>query len=58
MVARQLSGLWSLLYIFIIVPPFLRNWVYDIIAKNRYKWFDKKEACWIPSPSLKAKFID
>ncbi|SFU72398.1 Predicted thiol-disulfide oxidoreductase YuxK, DCC family [Pustulibacterium marinum] len=34
------------------------NWVYDFIAKNRYKWYGKKEACMIPTPELKAKFLD
>ncbi len=40
-----------------IVPKFLRNWVYDYIAKNRYKWYGKKESCMIPTPELKAKFL-
>ncbi|MDB5249551.1 MAG: hypothetical protein JWQ40_3945 [Segetibacter sp.] len=57
-VAKQLSGPWSLLYVFIIIPPFLRNPVYDFIARNRYKWFGKNEACWIPSASLKIKFFN
>lgn len=57
-VAKQLKFPISLLYIFIIVPPFIRNGVYNFIAKNRYKWFGKKNECWLPSPDLKAKFID
>ncbi len=58
LVAKELSGAWPLLSIFIIVPSFIRNGIYDIIARNRYKWFGKKEACWIPSPILKLKFLD
>lgn len=57
LVARQLSGAWKLLFAFIIIPSFIRNSVYHVIAANRYKWFGKKEACWIPSPALKAKFL-
>ena len=37
-ILRELGGIWSLLYIFIIVPPFIRNFIYDIIAKNRNRW--------------------
>jgi predicted DCC family thiol-disulfide oxidoreductase YuxK len=48
----------SLMSIFFIVPTFIRNWVYDYIAKNRYKWYGKKESCMIPTPELKSKFID
>jgi predicted DCC family thiol-disulfide oxidoreductase YuxK len=56
--AKHLSFPTNLLYGFIIIPPFIRNWVYDFVAKNRYKWYGKKESCWIPTPDLKAKFID
>ena len=56
-IARYLSGGWPLLYAFIILPTFLRNWVYDYIAKNRYKWYGKKESCMIPTPELKEKFL-
>lgn len=55
-VAKQLSGAWPLLYVFIIIPPFIRNAVYQFIANNRYKWFGKKESCAIPSPELKSLF--
>ena len=56
-VAKKLSGLWPLLYGFIIVPRFIRDAVYNYIAKNRYKWFGKQESCWVPTPELKSKFI-
>ena len=56
-VARKLKGLWPLLYGFIIVPAFIRNAVYSLIARNRYKWFGKKESCWVPTPQLKDKFL-
>lgn len=57
-VAKKLKGLWPLLYAFIIIPPFIRDAVYNYIAKNRYKWFGKQESCWIPTPELKSKFLD
>ena len=56
-IAKRLKGLWPLLYGFIIIPPFIRNSVYRFIARNRYKWFGKREACRLPSPEVKAKFI-
>jgi len=56
-VARCMSGLWSMLYAFIIVPPFIRDWVYDIIAKNRYRWFGSQESCRVPEPHLRDRFL-
>jgi predicted DCC family thiol-disulfide oxidoreductase YuxK len=56
-VARQIKGAWKLLYIFIIVPKFIRDAVYTWIAQNRYKWFGKKDDCMIPTPQLKARFL-
>ncbi len=58
MVAKKLKGPVSLLYIFIIIPKFIRNLVYSFIAKHRYKWFGKKTTCWLPTPELKQLFID
>jgi predicted DCC family thiol-disulfide oxidoreductase YuxK len=55
-IAKKLSGAWPLLYSFIIIPKFIRDWVYNIIAKNRYKWWGKEESCWVPTPRLKSKF--
>jgi len=56
-IAKELSSAWKLLYGFIIVPRFIRNGVYNFVARNRYKWFGKQDACMIPTPELKAKFI-
>jgi predicted DCC family thiol-disulfide oxidoreductase YuxK len=56
-ISRHLSGLWPLLYSLIIIPKFIANIVYDFIARNRYKWFGKKESCMIPTPELKSKFL-
>ena len=54
---KNLSGLWSLLYIFIVVPRPIRDFVYDIVAKNRYKWFGKLDQCMLPTPELKKRFL-
>ena len=56
-IARKLSGLWPLFFVLLIIPSFIRDGVYDFIAKNRYKWFGKKEQCMIPTPGLREKFL-
>jgi predicted DCC family thiol-disulfide oxidoreductase YuxK len=56
-VAKQLSGGCKLLYGFIIVPSFIRNAVYKLIAANRYKWFGKREVCMIPTTALQNRFL-
>ena len=57
-VCRNLKGLWKLVYIFIIIPRPLRDMVYGFIARNRYKWFGKRDACMIPSPEQRKRFLD
>lgn len=57
-VARHLSGLWPVFYVFIIFPAFFRNFLYSLIAKNRYKMFGKRDACRIPEPGIKSRFLD
>ena len=57
-VCKHLSGLWPLMTIFMIVPRFMRDWVYNLISKNRYRWFGKRDACMIPSPGVKYKFLN
>ncbi|MAB39496.1 MAG: thiol-disulfide oxidoreductase [Aequorivita sp.] len=56
-IAKYLSGAYPLLFGFMVVPKFIRNAVYDYIARNRYKWFGKKESCMIPTAKLKDKFL-
>ena len=56
-IAKEIKGFYALLGYFNFIPNFIKNTVYDYIAKNRYKWYGKKEACMIPTPELKAKFL-
>ncbi|MCZ2224257.1 MAG: DCC1-like thiol-disulfide oxidoreductase family protein [Chitinophagales bacterium] len=57
-IAKHLQFPICLLYFLIIVPPFFRDKVYRWIAKNRYKWFGKKDSCMIPSKEIKQLFIE
>ena len=57
-ILKQLGGGWQLMYVFIILPKFMRDAVYRLIARNRYKWFGKKDSCMLPTPELKNKFIE
>jgi predicted DCC family thiol-disulfide oxidoreductase YuxK len=56
-IAKRLSGGVQLLAVFLIVPRFIRDFVYKIVAKNRYRWFGKQEVCWLPTKELKARFL-
>lgn len=56
-IMNDFGGLWFLTKIFWVFPVGFRDAVYDIIAKNRYKWFGKKESCMMPTPEIKAKFL-
>lgn len=56
-VARLLGFPYSLAWGFMIIPAPIRNWVYDLIASNRYKWFGQKETCRLPSPEERALFL-
>lgn len=55
---RKLGGLWSLTYAFIVVPGFVRDAVYDFVARNRYRWFGKKDECMIPGPEVRERFLE
>ena len=56
-IGKNLKGLRILSSILLWLPESFRNIVYDIVAKNRYKWYGKKESCMIPTPKLKDKFL-
>lgn len=57
-IARSLSFPWPFLSIFLIMPEKLRDWAYDFIGQRRYKWFGKMDACWVPDPAYKDRFLD
>jgi predicted DCC family thiol-disulfide oxidoreductase YuxK len=57
-IAKNLTGFYSVLSIFLVLPQGFRDFFYDIIARNRYKWFGKKEACPMPTPDEQNKFLE
>lgn len=56
-ILKDLGCCWNLLYILIVIPPFLRDFVYDIIARNRYKVFGKSESCMVPTLEQMDRFL-
>lgn len=54
---KLLGGGWQLLYPLVIIPSFIRNAIYDLIGRNRYKWFGKKNECTLPSPEIMERFV-
>ncbi len=57
-IARNLGGIWIIFLVFKIIPIKCRDLIYDFIARNRYKWFGKKDNCLIPTLELKSKFLE
>ena len=57
-IVKQLRGLWPTLYILILLPKFIRDPVYDFIARNRYKWFGMRNRCFVPDQQMSFKFLD
>jgi predicted DCC family thiol-disulfide oxidoreductase YuxK len=57
-VCRYLRGLWPLCFGFMIVPKFIRDGIYNWIARNRYKWFGVRQECMIPAADVKARFLN
>jgi predicted DCC family thiol-disulfide oxidoreductase YuxK len=56
-VYRRLGGLWCLLSLIRYVPRFLRNPIYRVVARNRYRWFGKRDSCRIATNEEKARFL-
>jgi predicted DCC family thiol-disulfide oxidoreductase YuxK len=56
-VARKLNSIVRLGYALIVIPEGIRNFVYRIIARNRYRWFGKQDVCWMPTPELSKRFM-
>ena len=56
-ICKNLDRMWPLMYGFIVVPAFIRDVVYDIIAKHRYRWWGKLGACMMPTAEVRKKFL-
>jgi predicted DCC family thiol-disulfide oxidoreductase YuxK len=56
-IVRRLRFPWNLAYAAIAVPAPLRDWVYDRVARNRYRWFGRQDVCMVPTPELKHRFL-
>ena len=56
--ARDLDGAWPLLFAFMVIPRALRDAVYTAVARRRYRWVGRTEACLVPSPELAPRFVD
>jgi predicted DCC family thiol-disulfide oxidoreductase YuxK len=57
-ICKYLDGGWKLFYGLMIIPKFIRDFFYNIIARNRYKWYGKKESCMVPTPEFRQRFLD
>jgi predicted DCC family thiol-disulfide oxidoreductase YuxK len=56
-VCRYLRGIWPLCFALMIVPRFIRDGIYDWIAKHRYKWFGVRQECMMPTPDVRKRFL-
>ena len=56
-ISKHLNRLYPLFYGCIIIPPFIRNAVYDYVARNRYKWFGKSDVCMVPGEDIRSRFL-
>ncbi|MBX0358905.1 thiol-disulfide oxidoreductase DCC family protein [Halobacillus sp. Nhm2S1] len=56
-ICKGLKGFWKFGFVFTLVPKQIRDWAYEILSKNRYDWFGKQEACQLPSPEMKKRFL-
>ena len=56
-IAKRLGGIWALAYAFIIVPRPVRDYLYELFAKYRYRLFGKKDECMLPTPEVRARFL-
>lgn len=56
-ILADVGGAWSLLAVFRVVPRFLRDPLYDWVARHRYRWFGKLDSCPLPPPDQRARFL-
>jgi len=57
-IIRRLDAPWPLLYALILLPRMIADWLYDFVGASRYRWFGKRDACWMPSKELQSRFLD
>lgn len=57
-IARSLRFPWPMMYGLMVVPRVFRDWAYDVVARKRYRWFGRRDACMVPTPELSARFLD
>ena len=57
-IAKRLKGAWKLVGLVRVIPRPIRNWMYDVVARNRYRWFGRTEACMVPTPELQSRFLE
>jgi len=57
-ISKYLGGAWPLCMIALVIPRFVRDFIYDIIAKNRYRWFGKYDTCRLPDPEFENRFYE
>ena len=57
-IAKRLNAAWPLMYVFIVVPAPVRDLVYDFVGNRRYRWFGRKDQCWVPDADLRSRFLD
>lgn len=55
--ARDLGGVWALAYGLMLLPRPLRDAAYDLVARHRYRWFGRRDACMVPTPDLRSRFL-
>ncbi|MBE0648668.1 MAG: thiol-disulfide oxidoreductase DCC family protein [Bacteroidales bacterium] len=56
-ILRDLGGCWKLFYGLVVVPSFIRDGIYDIVARKRNRWFGRRDSCMIPSPDIRERFL-
>lgn len=56
-VVSRFGGAWRFFTVFRLVPRVARDWIYSVIARNRYRWFGRKDVCMIPTPEIKERFL-
>lgn len=57
-VAKRMKGLWPVLYPLVLVPRPIRDFIYDLIARNRYRWFGRRDECLAPTPDVRSRFLE